>query len=58
MTDKKPHISEMGIECVEFDEQDMPALSTLTPLGHFLHEGPATEEEVRMTSKLVAFSCR
>lgn len=58
MSDKKQDWAEMGIECVEFDDQENQVASTIIPLGHFLHEGPATKEEQQMTSQLVAYNYR
>ncbi len=58
MTDKKPLLADMGVELVEFDGDDNKISTSVTPLGHFLHEGPATEEEMQMTSQLVAFAPR
>lgn len=58
MKHNKPAIEELAVELVEFDDDDQQVRSTLTPLGAYLHEAPATKEELDITSKLVAISTR
>jgi len=58
MKNVKPAIEELAVELVEFDDNDQQIRSTLTPLGAYLHEAPATKEELDMTSQLVAITRR
>ncbi len=58
MKDVKPSIEELAVELVEFDEYDQQIRTTITPLGAYLHEAPATKEELDMTSRLVAMKQR
>jgi len=58
MKNVKPTIEELAVELVEFDDNDQQIRSTLTPLGAYLHEAPATKEELDMTSQLVAITRR
>ena len=58
MKDVKPSIEELGVELVEFDDHDQQIRSTITPLGAYLHDAPATKEELDMTSRLVAMKQR
>ena len=43
MKDIKPSIEELAVELVEFDDHDQQIRSTITPLGAYLHDAPATE---------------
>ena len=58
MKNVKPAIEELAVELVEFDDNDQQIRSTITPLGAYLHEAPATKEELDMTSQLVAITRR
>ena len=58
MKDIKPSIEELAVELVEFDDHDQQIRSTKTPLGAYLHDAPATKEELDMTSRLVAMKQR
>ena len=54
MQAKKQSAKKMAIKFVEFDQNDEPIYENLTPLGLYLHEYEASENEREMTAKLSA----
>ena len=45
---------DLGIEFVQFDQDDKPARQHVVPLGSFISDQPLTSEEYLITRSLVA----